>query len=286
MHLRSVQLINWRSYRSARFELPHPHGGRNVVLVMAPNEYGKTSFFEALTLGLFGREGLGLIPRARSGAGNDGQERININYSRFLEGTLHHRARDTGPPECVVKLEWEDEAGDPIEIKRTWYFSATGRHKSGDDQLQIYEGQGRVPVAPPHVVEDKDHWYRDWIAQHFLQPTLAEFFLFDGEQIQRYASRDMDTQVRQGIEGLLGLPILRSLKSSLERYAQNRRASAAAPSDTTVNAVKAAIGELEDRIDAKETERDEADARLPGLDADIDELTQNLGGRREGTVAS
>ena len=285
MHLRSVQLINWRSYRSARFEFPRPHGGKNVVLVMAPNEYGKTSFFEALTLGLFGREGLGLIPRARSGAGNDGQERINVSYSGFLERTLHHRAPDTGPPECVVKLEWEDEAGDPIEIKRTWYFSATGQHKSGDDQLQIYQGQGRLPLASPSIVEDKDRWYREWIAQHFLQPTLAEFFLFDGEQIQRYASRDMGEQVRRGIEGLLGLPILRNLKSSLERYAQNRRTSAAAPSDAKVNAVKAAIDELEARIEAKEAERDEADARLPGLDADIDELTQRLGGRGEGTVA-
>ena len=117
MHLRFVQLINWRSYRSARFEFPRPHGGKNVVLVMAPNEYGKTSFFEALTLGLFGREGLGLIPRARAVAGNDAQERVNASYSRFLEDTLHHRAADTGPPECIVKLEWKDETGDPIEIK-------------------------------------------------------------------------------------------------------------------------------------------------------------------------
>ena len=285
MHLRAVQLINWRSYRNARFEFPRPHGNRNVVLVIAPNEYGKTSFFEALTLGLFGREGLSLIPRARAEAGNDGQERINVSYSRFLERTLHHRATDTGPPECVVNLEWEDEEGDPIEIKRTWYFSTHPRHKSGDDQLQIYEGQRRSPVSPPLNTEDKDGWYREWIAQRFLQPTLAEFFLFDGEQIQRYASHDMGKQVRRGIEGLLGLPILRSLKVSLDRYAQHRRTSAAAPSDTTVNDVKDAIGKLEARIEEKEAKRDEADARLPDLDADIDELTQRLGGRGEGTVA-
>ena len=285
MHLRSLQLINWRSYRSARFEFPRPHGGRNVVLVMAPNEYGKTSFFEALTLGLFGRAGLSLVPRARTAAGSDATDRLNASYSKFLEGTLHHRAAETGPPECVVKLEWEDDTGDPIEIKRTWYFRPSGHHKIGDDQLQIYEGQRRAPVAPPPNVEDKDRWYNEWIAQRFLQPSLAEFFLFDGEQIQRYASRDMGEQVRRGIEGLLGLPVLRSLKGSLERYAQNRRTSAAPPSDTVVNEVKAAIGKLEDRIDGKKAERDEADARLPGLDIEIDELTQRLGGRGEGTVA-
>jgi len=285
MYLRAVALINWRSYRSARFEFPRPHGDKNVVLVMAPNEYGKTSFFEALTLGLFGKQGLILVPRARSVTGDDGRDRLNTNYSRFLEGTLHHRAPDTGPSECVVKLEWEDEAGDPVEIKRTWYFGATGRHRSGDDQLLIYEGQRRAPVSPPPIVKDEDGWYREWIAERFLPHTLAEFFLFDGEQVQRYASRDMSEQVRLSIEGLLGLPILKSLKDGLGRYAQNRRTSAAAPSDTTVNNVKAAIDELETRIEGKEEERDKADAHLPGLDADIDELTQRLGGRGEGTVA-
>ena len=284
MHLRSVQLINWRSYRSARFVFPRPHGARNVVLVMAPNEYGKTSFFEALTLGLFGRDGLGLVPRARTAAGNDAMDRLNTSYSQFLERALHYRAAEAGPPECVVKLEWEDETGDPIEIKRTWYFRAGGHHKTGDDQLQIYEGQRRAPVAPPPNVEDADRWYNEWIAQHFLHPSLAEFFLFDGEQIQRYASRDMGEQVRRGIEGLLGLPVLRSLKGSLERYAQNRRTRAAPPSDTTVNEVKAAIEKLEDRIRRKEAERDEAGARLPGLDIETDELTRRLGGRGEGTV--
>ena len=285
MHLRAVQLINWRSYRSARLEFPRPHGDRNVVLVMAPNEYGKTSLFEALTLGLFGRDGLALVPRARTVSGNGARERINSSYSKFLEGTLHHRATETGPPECVVKLEWEDETGAPIEIKRAWYYRPSGQHKIADDQLQIYEGQSRTPVAPPLSVEDKDRWYREWIAQRFLQSSLAEFFLFDGEQVQRYANRDMGHQVREGIEGLLGLPILHSLKGSLERYAQNRRTSAAAPSDATVNTVKSALRTLEDRIEAKERQRDEATSCLPDLELEIDDLTQRLGGRGEGTAA-
>lgn len=285
MHLRSVQLINWRSYRSTRFEFPRPDGDRNVVLIMAPNEYGKTSFFEALTLGLFGRDGLELIPRARAGSVKGPRERINASYSEFLEGTLHYRAAETGPPECVVKLEWEDDAGAPIEIKRTWYFRPNGQHKIADDQLQIYEGHSRAPVGPPFNFEDKERWYREWIAQRFLQSSLAEFFLFDGEQVQRYASRDMGHQVRQGIEGLLGLPILHSLKSSLGSYAQNRRTSAAAPSDATVNTVRSAIRTLEDRIEKKEAERDEAADHLPRLDDDIEDLTQRLGGRGEGTAA-
>lgn len=287
MYLRSVELINWRSYRWARFEFPRPNGEKNVILVMAPNEYGKTSLFEAITLGLFGRSGLILVPRARAAAGNNTEDYLTTSFSRFLEGALHRQATEDGPPECVVKLEWEDDGGNPIEIKRTWYFHPRGDHKAADDQLQIYEGRERAPVAPPPMtVSDQDSWYLDWIAQRFLQPSLAEFFLFDGEQVQRYANRDMSDQVRKGIEGLLGLPVLHNLKDSLVRYAQNRRRSnTAAPSDKTMKAVEADIEKLENLIDKGNKELAEANDRLPALDTEIETLTQRLGGRREGTTA-
>ncbi|MCY4285750.1 MAG: AAA family ATPase [Thiotrichales bacterium] len=283
MHLRSVQLINWRSYRNARFEFPRPHGERNVTLVMAPNEYGKTSLFEAVTLGLFGKSGLNLVPRARM-VGNDAEDRLRISYSRFLEGTLHRRATETGPPRCIVKLEWENEAGDWIEIKRTWHFRVDGSHKVADDLLQIYEGKNRALIAPPLSDEDRDRWYRDWISQHFLQSSLAEFFLFDGEQVQRYANRDMSKQVQDGIEGLLGLPVLRVLKKSLQEYAKERRKRSTTPSDERVNTVESAIEDLEKKIEERKADRGEADAQLAHLDPEIENLTRLFIGR-EGTVA-
>ncbi|MDE0011488.1 MAG: AAA family ATPase [Candidatus Poribacteria bacterium] len=285
MHLRFVELINWRSYRSARFEFPRPLDSKNVILVMAPNEYGKTSFFEAVALGLFGRDGLPLVPRARAGTNNDASERIKASYSNFLEGTLHRHAIESGTPKCVVKLEWEDENGDRIEIKRTWHFRANGAHRIADDQLDIYDGQSGSLLAPPVAEPDRNLWYSNWIAQRFLHPSLAEFFLFDGEQVQRYANRNMNEQVRLGIEGLLGLPVLHSLKESLGRYAQNRRTQVASPSDDTVNAVKEAIDGLENRLDAKKLERDKAIEELQSLDGEIEDLTQQLRGREEGAVA-
>ena len=49
--------------------------------------------------------------------------------------------------------------------------------------------------------------------------------------------------------------------------------------------MKSAIEELENRIERKKAEHDEADADLSSLQPEIDELTQRLGGRGEGTVA-
>lgn len=285
MFLRAVELRDWRSYRHARFEFPRPHGRQNVILVMAPNEHGKTSFFEAVTLGLFGREGLPLIPRARAAGVGDANERLNTSYSQFLANALHRRAIEAGRQSCSVTIEVDDDDGEPLELTRKWHFRADGVHKLYDDDLVIYEGLGRRPVAPPVNTDDKDGWYRDFIAQRFIPSSLAEFFLFDGEQVQRYANRGMADQVRRGIEGLLGLPVLKSLKESLERYAQARRSSAASPSDTTVKTVEADIARLEADISMQRQRHDEAMALLPSLQSESEMLSQQLGGRGEGTMA-
>ncbi len=285
MHLRSVELINWRSYRRARFNFPTPHEHRNVILIRAPNEYGKTSFFEALTLGLFGRDGLVLLPRARGSANGDAVDRLKANYSQFLSNTLHHRATETGPANCSVSIEVEDDNGEPVELTRIWHFRQNRQHKPSDDDLTIFHGLAREPVMPPPGIENRDEWYRGWIAQRFLHPSLAEFFLFDGEQVQRYANREMGEQVRLGIEGLLGLPILRNLKSSLSTYAQQRRTAAAAPTDSTVKKVEAEIAAISEALEKEQDRFDEAATVLPGLTTEIDELTQSIGGRGEGTMA-
>ncbi len=285
MHFRSIELINWRSYRHARFEFPPPFSHRNVILIKAPNEYGKTSFFEALALGLFGRGGLALVPRARAATHGNTVDPFKASYSQFLSGALHKRATETGPAKCSVSIEVEDDNREPIELTRIWHFRQNRQHKPGDDELTIFQGLAREPVNPPSRIENRDEWFRDWIAQHFLHTSLAEFFLFDGEQVQRYANREMGEQVRKGIEGLLGLPILRSLHSSLAMYAQRMRSSVVAPTDSTVKRVEADIAAILETISREQKRFDEAEATLPSLEAEIDDLTQIIGGRGEGTTA-
>ncbi len=285
MHLRSVELINWRSYRHARFNFPTPYRERNVILIKAPNEYGKTSFFEAIALGIFGREGLVLVPRAKASSHGNADEVINTSYSQFLTNTLHYRAIDTGPAKCSVTIEVEDDNGYPIELSRIWHFRKNGQHKPSDDNLTIFQGIEREPVSPPLGITNRDQWYSDWIAQNFLHPSLAEFFLFDGEQVQRYANREMSEQVQKGIEGLLGFPILKNLKDSLASYAQNQRSSAAAPSDKVVEQVEKDISRILEEKRKKEKIYDEASMAIPKLEEEIDELTKIIGGRGEGTQA-
>lgn len=54
MHLSHITLRDWKAYTTANFDFPAPASGRNIVLIGAPNGYGKTSLFEAIVLGMFG----------------------------------------------------------------------------------------------------------------------------------------------------------------------------------------------------------------------------------------
>jgi DNA sulfur modification protein DndD len=92
MHLRKIELKDWKAYVSASVELPRPRPGQNVVLIGAKNGYGKTSLFEALVLELFGQDGLPIITRAHFGLSSD--DHVKISYNNFLSGALHRAVID------------------------------------------------------------------------------------------------------------------------------------------------------------------------------------------------
>src|SRR5262249_27359865 len=146
MHLRSVVLRDWKAYVQGRFDLPTPQGKQNIILIGAENGFGKTSLFEAVVLGLFGRDGLPLIARAPfSGAG---EERLTLSYRAFLEKTLHKQALNEGRSSCAVHLSFEDDDGNPIELRRIWSFTEAGGFKPYDEDVQIYEGTSRKSIGP------------------------------------------------------------------------------------------------------------------------------------------
>ena len=276
MHVSEIVLQNWKAYVSATFQFPAPENGANIVLVGAPNGYGKTSLLEAIVLGMYGRDGLSLI--ARSPFYTSDQMAQFTNYKEFLEDALHGGAVHSGQASCSIKLVFVHDNHDRTEVERVWHFTDSGKYRPNDESVRIFEGADRTPVHPPETLstDGRRDWYRDYIAQHLLPSTLGHFFMFDGENVSVLAEREMSTQVRSGIEGLLGIPLLKELAEDLRKYANVQRRNSPKVSGNTLERLEKERSDLTSRLKQRSGRLQEVEPALAALKQEHDHLIREL----------
>ncbi len=285
MHLRSVSLRHWKAFEDARFDFPAPDGERNVILIGGENGFGKTTLFEAIVFGLFGRDGLPLVSRAAAKSDESGKTQ---SYRDFMERALNGMALQRGYTSCRIELTFEDDLGAPIVIQRKWNFSTAGKLRGGEDaeEVSIVTGIGRKIEGPPRNDPDPAAWYRDWLSRMFLPTHLAGFFLFDGESASDYANRDMGQQVREGIEGMLGLTWLRKLQAALRDYYNKRLGEVPKGANSAaISTLQGEVAKMESDILADEVERDGMGHALSLLEGEQTTLTRELASYGTGTRA-
>ena len=246
MYISKILLSNWKSYEAAEFEFPAPSDGRNIVLIGAPNGYGKTSLFEAIVLGLFGEQGYSMIARSRFSNTDDGE---TMSYRDFLEKSLHRGAPKTPQASCSVTLVLIDDSDEPLEIQRTWHFSESGSYNRNDDVLRVYEGVSRDIVNPiPGDDRGAEDWISEYVAKKALPLSLAKFFLFDGELVSNLAERSQSAQIRMAIEGLLGIHVLKDLKERLIQYEKSKRRQFPKVANDAITTLPGEIADLSERL--------------------------------------
>lgn len=284
MHISQIVVRDWKSYTAANFEFPAPTPDANIILIGAPNGYGKTSLFEAIVLGIFGREGLPLIARSPFSGGD--KERLATSYKAFLEKALHRGATEAGRNSCSVKVKFVDDDGEPLEVQRIWHFNDRGVYKPQDEEVHIYCGATRKAEGPSGLLgNDRMEWFRDYIAENLLPFTLAHFFMFDGEQVSVLAEREMSAQVRAGIEGLLGIPVLKQLAKDLRAYAEVRRRESPNVSDRTIERLEYERDQLTIDHDRQAARLKEIEPNLARLKGEREILTRELASFGAGSQA-
>jgi DNA sulfur modification protein DndD len=208
MWIAKIELSNFKSYEHQTFEFPQPKAHRNIILVGGMNGHGKTSILEALYLGLYGKEAVEYLGRA--GLKDD------VGYRKFLERALHGAALRTGRDSMWVKIQVDRTKAEGFEIKRTWFFTRSGDW-TGEDEVVIYPV--RDGIRGRAVPAEK---LPELLDQRFIPVHIAPFFFFDGEEVKKLAEKGRGHQIRAGIEGLLGVDLMRKLKKRLEEFQANR----------------------------------------------------------------
>lgn len=281
MYISSIHLRDWKAYTDATFNFPPPIDGKNVVLIGGKNGFGKTSLLEGIVLCLFGRYGMPLIGRASLGD----SERIEFSYNDFLERALHGQAISQGRSSSSVTVTFEGANEKKIKLQRRWYFTGAGKHRADQEEVLIYEGFDEDLLMIPRL-EDREDFIRSYVSQKFLVPSLAQFFLFDGEQVRRLAQKEMATQVRQGIEGILGVPVLNELCSDLREYAKWKRSGTGTVGDEKVDNLRKEISDLEAEEETIEEELDLLIPKLEPLNKKFEQLFTEMATMQGGTYAT
>ena len=282
MYFSKIKLRDWKGFTSASFEFPAPSIEKNIVLIGAPNGYGKTSLFEAIILCLFGIKGMNLI--SHSAISEMGPPKIS--YKNFMERALHEGAINSGRTSCSVNLTFRDVIGEQVEIQRIWHFNETGSFLPIDEEIRIFEGPSRAPVGPnPSYSYDRINWFFEYITEKLLPFTIAHFFLFDGEQVRILAERDKKAQVSSGIEELLGIPILKKLGEDLRKYAKDRRKDFPSSSYENIEKLEKERLDLTTQIEKKESRKEEIQSDLDKVKNKRDNLIGEITSYGAGTQA-
>lgn len=200
MILDSIALTDFGLY-SGRQEilLAPPAPGKPIVLFGGLNGGGKTTLLDALQLVFFG-------PRAKTSS------RGRLSYADYLSRCIHDKA----PRRASIQLTFRNTtagAEDHYTLRRAWREDAAGKCR---EEFRVLKNDRLAPALADN-----------WAAQvdNLLPYNIAHLFLFDGEQIERYASPDEAAAlVGTAIQNLLGLDLVDQLHKDIRVYERRKSA--------------------------------------------------------------
>lgn len=251
MWISKIELFNFKSYPHQIFEFPQPREGRNIVLIGGMNGYGKTSILEALYLGLYGKEALEHLGRAGL--------RDDKGYRRFLDNAMHGHALRSQRDTMWVKVQINQGATEGFEVTRKWFFGSMGAW-TGEDEVVIYEVRNGIRGRTLNAER-----LGELLDQRFIPAHVAPFFFFDGEEVKKLADQSRGDQIRSGIEGLLGVVLLRKLKKRLEEFQTNRSSGVSVMDEQEHR-------ELFETLSQHEREYEESEKKHRDLDVEVSDL--------------
>ena len=232
MILDNIAFTNFGLYAGhQQIPLTPPSPDKPVILFGGLNGGGKTTFLDALQLCLFG---------AHAKTSNRGR----LGYSEYLSRCIHSHAEHNSASIQLSFRHTIEGTEDRYTLKRSW-TRANGRCT---EEFNVLKNDRLAPSLA-------DNWASQ--VEDLMPANIAHLFLFDGEQIERYASpADSASLVGTAIQNLLGLDVVDQLEKDMrvfERRKKSEQLDNAARAK--VAAAEAELQTLRDRIDRAKQDR-------------------------------
>lgn len=167
------------------------NGTNPVVLIGGMNGRGKTTFLEAVLLGLYGSNSFAYT------------ESKYKTYGQYLKSYVN---KADGTKKTYVELEFSLDGSDE-EIYLV--------HREWDGNTQRI----REKIGVKKNGEDNSFLTENWpmFVENILPSALSNFFFFDGEKIAELAVENTDDQMKESIKSLLGISVLDQLNNDIGR---------------------------------------------------------------------
>ncbi len=241
MILDEITLYNFGLYSDRQtISLTPASASKPVVLLGGLNGGGKTTFLDALHLCLFG-------PHAKI------SNRGSLSYGEYLSRSIHRGVKTLEAAIEITFRHTSEGQEDSYNLERSWYvFNGNCR--------EVFKVR-KNGVADSALSEN-------WATQveDFVPPNIAHLFLFDGEQIEGYASDEKSSElIGAAIQNLLGLDMVDQLEKDLLVFERRKRSDK--KNDVALAEIKGAEIDLLDlRRRADELTQERASLQTHGID--------------------
>lgn len=178
-----MYIQNYRPYRNA--SLNFATGDENITIILGENDAGKTSFINAFTWCLYGKEPFrddGLEDRWNKSYVNE----INVNEN----------------VEVKVEIIMDDNEGNEVHIIRSQSYTKKGHlscSENGNSTLTIYQsdknGENTKNPSPNKFIKNN------------LPESLQKYFIFTGERLTQFVNSG-EGLVKEGVHTLYQLDLL------------------------------------------------------------------------------
>ena len=233
------------------------------------NGYGKTSILEALYLCLYGKDAI--IHLARAGLKMDDSR----GYPTFLEKAFNGEAKRDGQLSMSVRLTFNKSRANAFEIYRRWYFRNNSGIWTNEEEALVYEVTRNVREMPRR---DGANGFQlaELLDDNFVPAHIAPFFFFDGEEVKKLADQQRIEQVKVGLEGLLGVVLLRQLAERLRTFENGKRSNVSNVDESNISRLLESLTADEGRLTSVRAEWSAQVERLNVLKAERESLFQRI----------
>jgi DNA sulfur modification protein DndD len=201
---------------------PEPH--RPVILFGGLNGGGKTTFLDALQVGLYGRH-------ARC------VNRTKLGYAEYLRRSVNRAVPPSTGAGIEVTFRYRSGGHEErFRVLRTWREVGS----SVREELEVHRDGHLDQMAA-------DRWSE--FVERLIPSQISDLFFFDGEKIESLADPDRSAElIGVGIHALLGLNVVDDLGKSLLQVERRKKAKLADELDrATLEPIEADVKHLEEK---------------------------------------